>query len=818
MIEQEGDSTVRGIRERMTDATLVLLGVMGSLAILTVLLRSRAVGWATVNWLYLAVLLAWLGGALFRRRLSFAARVALILVPLFVIGTAALIHLGIMGQGQVILLIAVVYAAIVLGVRWGVVLLVAASIVMGLVGAGFVMGLLVSQVPEQAHVGHPLSWATRIVTTLTIGLSVLVVQGMFQRSLFGSLAMLSKRERELSGTNARLETEIEGRTEATRALSAQGETLRLVNDLADKLHRELNVEAIARETVDALVQLTDPPVACVYLLQDEGTELRAIAHRGLDPESLELVERLPVVGSVDGVALARREAQISHDPQADVVPVFRQRAGELGGSTMVVVPLVFEDRSLGTIDLLFVDGRRLTAEELQTFQTIGNTVALAIANARHLATLGRQAFHDSLTGLPNRAALHRAFEDAFGGDGSFDRRFGLVLLDLDRFKEINDSLGHHVGDKLLKEIGPRIQSAAADRVLHVYRLGGDEFAIVLPALEGEADVVEATRELLSSLRRPYRIGSTTLRIDASAGVALYPLHGADSHQLLRCSDIAMYEAKRSAKGVVVYDPAFDENTPERLELMAELTHAILNDELVLHYQPQVDLYDGSIVGLETLVRWQHPRLGLLPPGAFIPLAEVGDLIHPLTYAVVESALRQLRRWRDRHPALNIAINLSARNLLDVDCVERLRGIMDDFSADPARVELEVTETALITDSELTATALEDLSALGVRLSIDDFGTGYSSLAFLKRYAIHALKIDRSFVSDLLHDKQSHEIVSATLRMAINLDLRVVAEGIEDEATMTQLRNLGCRFGQGYFFARPGPAAEIEEFLEQGVLV
>lgn len=430
---------------------------------------------------------------------------------------------------------------------------------------------------------------------------------------------------------------------------------------------------------------------------------------------------------------------------------------------------------------------------------------------RSLEQLEYRAFHDPLTDLPNREALHRFFSDYIAQELKAGEKIGLALLDLDRFKDINDALGHHVGDQVLKDIGPRVAEVRGD-ALHLYRLGGDEFAVVLPRLDSHSMAVEVTVEVVNALKRPFKVGTFALAVSASAGVAIYPEHGCDSHELLRCSDVALYEAKRALKGVELYSREADPNTPERLALMADLARALERDEFFLQYQPKIALATGRIVGFEALIRWQHHRLGEVPPEEFIPLAELSDVINPLTDWVLTNALSELKSWNRIIPDLTMAINLSARSLLDHDCADRLGKIIERQGVDPRFVEFELTETALMTDLESSTKTFQRLVALGARLTIDDFGTGYSSLAYLKRLSIDSLKIDRSFVSDMLRNEQSFAIVFSTLQMAHNLGLDVVAEGVEDEATSDTLRRMQCEVAQGFYYARPQTAAVVDRQL------
>jgi diguanylate cyclase (GGDEF)-like protein len=449
-------------------------------------------------------------------------------------------------------------------------------------------------------------------------------------------------------------------------------------------------------------------------------------------------------------------------------------------------------------------------EDLLAF---GKTVSMALANARHLSDIEYQATHDTLTGLPNRVLLHRQLNEMMTTAVDSSRILGLMLLDLDRFKEINDTLGHHVGDMLLREIGPRLNAVLGNDISLLCRLGGDEFAIAAPRADEES-IKQLAKKLLTALREPFYVAGTTLEIGGSIGIALFPQQGTDSHVLLRYADVAMYAAKRSGSGVALYDPREDQHSPDRLALMNELNAGIRADQLILHYQPKIDVATRRIVGFEALVRWQHPRRGRLGPDAFIPLAELGDTIQPLTLQVVRMALMQQQLWRARSLPHHMAVNLSARNLIDDNCIAQLKLLIAEFEVEPGTLEFEITETALMSDPAGAATTLRSLAQLGVRLSIDDFGTGYSSLSHLNRLPIHALKIDRSFVRSMANNPQDAVIVQSTIGLAHNLKLQVVAEGVEDIEALTLLQYSGCDLAQGYYIGRPLPAADVEQQLLQ----
>lgn len=594
-------------------------------------------------------------------------------------------------------------------------------------------------------------------------------------------------------------------------------SLRLVNTLTKQLYAVMDIDSIAKRTVSTIVELNDPPQVAFYLYDEGSTHLRLVEHHGFDDEIVRKGAYLPLQGSLAGLAVTERTVQISEDLPQDrrLEPAVQAMLVSAGMRTGVAIPLICDDQVLGTLNLVYPSVRVFDKAERSTLMSVGRTIGLSMSNASHLASLKYQAQHDSLTGLRNRTFLHRECERLTKRIDESHQRVALVLFDIDRFKEINDTLGHHVGDRLLISIGERVTTTLQQESLLFCRLGGDEFALVWVLDDGNEHVRPNADELLSILEKPFELDGLTLEVSASAGVAIYPEHADDSHELLRCADVAMYRAKRTRAHLEVYDPVFDEHSPERLSLMVELRQAIRENQLVLHYQPKVNLHENRVSGFEALVRWQHPRLGLLAPGNFIGFAEMGETIHALTNWVIDTALAQLRRWQDEGYDLCMAINISTRNLVDQAFRDTLRELIDKHGVEAGRIELEITESSLISDPERTQVSLNQIASLGVALSIDDFGTGYSSLNNLKRLPVQAIKIDRSFVTHMLADQQDLVIVRSTINMARDLGLNVVAEGAEDQATYDTLRGMGCDFLQGYYVSKPLVAAQVDERVENG---
>jgi diguanylate cyclase (GGDEF)-like protein len=424
-----------------------------------------------------------------------------------------------------------------------------------------------------------------------------------------------------------------------------------------------------------------------------------------------------------------------------------------------------------------------------------------------------QSLHDALTGLPNRTLFRDRIEHAINAGRRTEVVSAVMLIDLDHFKEINDTLGHHAGDRLLEEVARRLEHSLSEDDT-VARLGGDEFGVLLPCLRRPGDANVVARQLLAGLREPFSIEGLTLEIDASIGMACHPAHGNGVETLIQRADIAMYAAKESGSGHAMFEPRMDRFSPRRLSLAGGLRSAIQNGEIILFFQPKADLSTGRVVGVEALARWEHPRLGLIAPAEFVPIAEQTGLITPLTSYVLDSALRQVREWKDRGRELSVAVNLSARSFLDAQLSVEIPRLLAKWDVDARLLELEITESMLMLDPGRAQATLERLSRIGLTLSVDDFGTGYSSLANLKRLPVDVIKIDKSFVIDMAIDASDAAIVRSTIDLAHNLGLRVVAEGVESHQAWTQLVELGCDLAQGFYVSRPLPASDLGRLLEE----
>jgi diguanylate cyclase (GGDEF)-like protein len=450
----------------------------------------------------------------------------------------------------------------------------------------------------------------------------------------------------------------------------------------------------------------------------------------------------------------------------------------------------------------------LTALSLGQFRL----VAGASRRLRRQSELNaHQATHDPLTGLPNRVLFRDRLDRAIAAAARRGELVGVILLDLDRFKEINDTLGHHRGDEVLVQISERLarRLRAADSVA---RLGGDEFVLIVPDITDSDAALALGAELDALLQQPFAVGGFDLDVRASIGIALYPEHGVDPDVLLQRADVAMYVAKAAHSGCELYRPEHDQYSAERLELAADVRRGLDAGEFVAYYQPKLDLRTGEVIGAESLVRWQHPERGLLTPAAFIDVVENTELIGPLTMAMMDIVLVDRAMFVASGLDLSLALNVSARTVNRRDLAEIIDSQLRLHGVPASRFEIELTESAVLDNPVRARQVLAEVAALGVKIAIDDFGTGYASLAYLTDLPVHSLKIDQRFVKQLLGGRQDAAIVTFSIDLGRSLGLTVVAEGVEDAATLQRLADLGCSVAQGYHLAKPMNAASLVDWI------
>ncbi len=493
---------------------------------------------------------------------------------------------------------------------------------------------------------------------------------------------------------------------------------------------------------------------------------------------------------------------------------------ERGLREALIAPLQREEPAAG---YLLVADRAYQHEgfkpaDLRFFETLAANAGVALRSSELLEQLRRevsvrqhQAYHDTLTGLPNRVMFTERLAETLSGGGP--GKVAVMFIDLDGFKEVNDTLGHVTGDAILREVAHRLTPFSGRDDL-VARLGGDEFALLLATAPDDIDIEAAADQVLATVKRPLAVEGLLLDVRASIGVAVSPERGRhrDATNLMRHADVAMYLAKAAGGGVRFYDPAEDRSTLRRLTLATELRRAIEKEGLEVWYQPVVKLGTGEVLGCEALLRWSHDQFGPIAPVEFIPVAESAGLIDPLTWWVLDQALAQLATWRQFLPELSVAVNLSARSLTSPDVPERVERSLLRSGLTAEALTLELTESSMMADPLVSQKAMHNLRDLGVNLSIDDYGTGFSSLSRLKDLPFKELKIDRSFVKEMMHDKGDEAIVRSTIELARSLGRTVTAEGVEDKHTLDELARLGCHAAQGYYLARPLPAPECETWL------
>ena len=577
---------------------------------------------------------------------------------------------------------------------------------------------------------------------------------------------------------------------------------------------------LAKQTVPLMTEIDGVEAACVWEAGREGRRLHLRA--GLEEGGGGAERRASAArDSHAGAALESglhvivddwsTERRFSMPPALRVLEV----------RSSLAVPIAGKERPFGVLDIHSTEPSRFTPQDVHFAQASANVLADALERHSADEALRHRVLHDSLTGLPNRLSFVDSLRDALRRSIASGSPVGILFLDLDHFKLINDSIGHHAGDDLLQAVAPRLRAHLRPGDI-VARFGGDEFGILVDRLADEDEAIAIADRVAVAFSEPYSMGGADHFVTASIGIAVARPSGrepVDAELLIRDADAAMYRAKERGRGrCEVFDAAMRARAVSRLETERELRHALGRKELELHYQPVIALGSGEIVGLEALVRWNHPRRGLLDPGEFVSIAEDSGLIEPIGRWVQETACRQALGWHELRPdqrPLDISVNLSARQVAHRDLAGSVREILTRTGLDPVNLRLEVTESVLVDESASATATLEALSEIGVRLVLDDFGTGYSSLAYLNRFPFDALKIDRSFVEGLGIEQERTAIVEAVIGMARALSLDAIAEGVENEAQLSELRRLGCDFAQGHLFSRPLAPQKVTDLLREG---
>jgi diguanylate cyclase (GGDEF)-like protein/PAS domain S-box-containing protein len=603
---------------------------------------------------------------------------------------------------------------------------------------------------------------------------------------------LTRRLEELVHTT---EAVVQGRYDEDLPVDGPEEVRRLTQGFNSMLQTIKNRIAALTSSEERFRSLVDSSPDCVLMMNLVFT-VEYISAAGIEMFSLDKAEQVLNQSMVELFPPVSRQQVIKALNAAKTGQVMKQtvmaydKRGNEHWFDMVLSPVRNAEKAIVSV--------------LGTLRDITDSRAQA-------AALEHLSFHDTLTDLPNRSLFIERMENVLREAQQENSTVAVLMMDLDRFKEVNDTLGHHVGDQLLKQVAFRLQNALRKNDT-IARLGGDEFAVLMPAAT-EQTAVEHAQKIIEILEQPISLSDLDIQISTSIGAALFPDHGNTGAMLLQRADVAMYYAKRQKSGIAVYSQDTDPHSLRRLTLLGELRHAIDNEELFLQYQPKVDARSRKIVGVEALVRWNHPQHGVMPPLEFIGLAEETGLIRPLTRWVLDTAMHQWSEWNNVGYKIGIAINLSVRNLMDPRLADMIAFQLQRWNVPARYLEMEITESDIMSDPDRALRVLQKLDEMGVKLSIDDFGTGYSSLAYLKQLPVDEIKIDKSFVMGMSEDENDAMIVDATIDLSHKLGLKVVAEGVENEHTLEMLRNLGCDIIQGFYISRPVASGALMDWLK-----
>jgi diguanylate cyclase (GGDEF)-like protein/PAS domain S-box-containing protein len=606
--------------------------------------------------------------------------------------------------------------------------------------------------------------------------------------------------------------------ELQRALSQQA----VVARLGERAMQNSDPQEMMEAATELIGKVDGVHSACIWELARDGRRLNLRA--GLEDAVIGAGRR--VSASRDSHAGAALDtgthaivADWNQETRHTMPPVLRV----FGAASSLAVVIDGKNRPFGVLDVHATEPHRFSAKDVPFVQAAANVLADAIE--RHAAdqALRYRVLHDSLTGLPNRLSFVDALGESLDKAAVSGSPVGILFLDLDHFKLINDSLGHHAGDALLRAVAPRLRSHLRPGDI-VARFGGDEFGILIDRLADEGEALAIADRVAAAFTQPFSLDGVDHFVTASIGVAVSRAseeRTVNAELLIRDADAAMYRAKEGGRArCVLFDAEMRAGAMRRLEVERELRHAVERDELALHYQPVVNLRSGEITGLEALVRWRHPERGMLDPAEFVSIAEDSGLIEPIGRWVQERACRQALEWHQLRPdarPLDVAVNLSARQVAHRDLPDTVEEVIARTGLDPVHLRLEITEGILVEESATAISSLQRLNELGVRLVLDDFGTGYSSLAYLNRFPFHALKIDCSFVEALGIEQEATAIVEAIIGMARALSLEVIAEGVESEVQLSELRRLGCDYAQGHLFHAAMPEREVSRLIAEGAL-
>jgi diguanylate cyclase (GGDEF)-like protein/PAS domain S-box-containing protein len=673
------------------------------------------------------------------------------------------------------------------------------------------------------------------------------VEENMQKRLRGELLEVNYERRARRKDGSMFDVEVFG---STMQLDGAAATIGIMLDISERKQLDLSLRALSAcnralvRATDESVLLTEicrivrevcgyPFVWVGYAEHDASKKVRPAALAEAEPGALMSMINHVSWGDAEtargptGSAIRKGQVIVLKDLQTNaLIAPWREFMVRHAIVSAMALPLKAGNKILGALTVYAQQADTFGPDEVRVAQELADNLAYGInalraeASRRQYAReLEHQAHHDGLTGLPNRLMLQDRLCQAIAFAARYTRPVWVVFLDLDHFKFVNDSLGHKAGDTLLNTIAARLQFAMRESDT-VARLGGDEFVLVLPERKDEHLAASIVQRIKDTVAQPLTIEGQEFILGCSIGVAVYPNDGADPETLIKHADIAMYRAKETGRNnFQFFTPSMNERLIERIRIEGDLRNAIEREEFVLHYQPQVDTRSGRIIGMEALIRWQHPALGMVAPLRFIGLAEETGLIIPIGAWVLRCACAQNKAWQQAGLGhLRIAVNLSARQFAQPDLVQSIAAVLEETGLAPQYLEIELTESLVMTDVEHAIGILHDLKTLGVRLSLDDFGTGYSSLSYLKRLPIDALKIDQSFVRDITHATNDAAIVVSIISLAHNLQLDVIAEGVETPAQLAYLKQHGCNEMQGYYFSKPVPADAFGQILKQDGLL
>jgi diguanylate cyclase (GGDEF)-like protein/PAS domain S-box-containing protein len=640
----------------------------------------------------------------------------------------------------------------------------------------------------------------------------------------------NKIEKNAQGATTRLIGTMQDITESKHAEQTQlrlNRALKLLSDCNMALVHATDERQLLSEICRLVVEQGGYRMVWVgYAEHDAEKTVRPVAQHGNDRNYLESIKiswadneqgRGPT-----GTAIRTGAADINQDYLSNPrTAPWREAALAHGYRSSIALPLISSKRALGALTIYSADADAFSQEEVTLLEELANDLAYGIETLRTRVEHGAAekqleflAHHDVLTGLPNRLLLRDRFDQAMAQADRAHSGVAVLFLDLDNFKQVNDTLGHNYGDKLLVRVVERLRACLRETDT-ISRQGGDEFVVLLPNLRDLAVIGNIAHHIIDAFAQPFEIENYSINTTFSIGICLYPDDGSEFGTLLKNADTALYQAKDSGRDTYrFFSEKMNLDAQEQLHLQGQLRNALKHQEFLLHYQPQIDIANGRIVGAEALVRWQHPELGLIAPGKFIPLAERSGLVIPMGEWVLNEACRQAQQWRANGSPLVMAVNLSALQFRRGNLLETVSNALKLSGLPAELLELELTESILLHDIDVAIKTLHSLKELGVKLSIDDFGTGYSSLSYLKRLAVNKLKVDQSFVRDLAEDADSAAIVRAIIQLGHTLQLTVIAEGVENDAQLAFLRNYGCDEVQGYLFSRPVPANEFAKLFEK----